>query len=150
VHARRFVRAVLRPHDGEHRQFQVGGRATEQAFDVGRLVVGQPEGGVQRFGHLRSTYKRTQSTGWRCLDTGMDLGSMAPMASRSRRKSQMTDAHKAALAQGRNEGRTVRRYLDALDANRPKRGRKRTPESVQKRLRAIDHELASADRLNEL
>src|SRR5262249_19796188 len=39
VHARRFVRAVLRPHDGEHRQFQVGGRATEQAFDVGRLVV---------------------------------------------------------------------------------------------------------------
>jgi hypothetical protein len=62
----------------------------------------------------------------------------------------MSDAHKAALAQGRNEGRTVRRYLDALDANRPKRGRKRTPESVQKRLRAIDQELASADKLNEL
>jgi hypothetical protein len=62
----------------------------------------------------------------------------------------MSDAHKAALAQGRNEGRTVRRYLDALDANRPKRGRKRTAESVQKRLRAIDHELASADKLNEL
>jgi hypothetical protein len=62
----------------------------------------------------------------------------------------MSDTHKAALAQGRNEGRTVRRYLDALDANRPKRGRKRTAESVQKRLRAIDHELASADRLNEL
>ena len=62
----------------------------------------------------------------------------------------MSDTHKAALAQGRNEGRTVRRYLDALDANRPKRGRKRTPESVQKRLRAIDQELASADKLNEL
>jgi hypothetical protein len=62
----------------------------------------------------------------------------------------MSDTHKAALAQGRNEGRTVRRYLDALDANRPKRGRKRTAESVQKRLRAIDHELASADKLNEL
>jgi hypothetical protein len=62
----------------------------------------------------------------------------------------MSDTHKAALAQGRNEGRTVRRYLDALDANRPKRGRKRTSESVQKRLRAIDHELASADKLNEL
>ena len=62
----------------------------------------------------------------------------------------MTDAHKAALAQGRNEGRTVRRYLDALEANRPKRGRKRTAESVQKRLRAIEHELASADKLNEL
>jgi hypothetical protein len=72
------------------------------------------------------------------------------MASKTRRKSQMTDAHKAALAQGRNEGRTVRRYLDALEANRPKRGRKRTAESVQKRLRAIDHELASADKLNEL
>ena len=38
----------------------------------------------------------------------------------------MTDEHKAALAQGRSEGRAVRDYLDALRANKPKRGRKRT------------------------
>jgi hypothetical protein len=40
----------------------------------------------------------------------------------------------------------VRAYLDALESNRPKRGRKRTPESIQKRLAVIDeqYELASS------
>ncbi len=41
-------------------------------------------------------------------------------------------------------------YLEALDANRPKRGRKRTPDSINKRLAAIDHELSSADKLQSL
>src|SRR3954451_9289224 len=72
------------------------------------------------------------------------------MASKARRKSSMSDDHKAALALGRTEGRTVRRYLDALEANKPKRGRKRTAESIQKRLKAIDSELAETDKLNEL
>ena len=62
----------------------------------------------------------------------------------------MSDNHKAALAVGRTEGRVVRRYLDALEANKPKRGRKRTPDSIQRRLKAIDAELAETDRLNEL
>lgn len=62
----------------------------------------------------------------------------------------MTKEHKAALAQGRTEGRSVRNYLDALRANKPKRGRKRTPDSIKKRLDAIDDELAAADALNEL
>jgi hypothetical protein len=62
----------------------------------------------------------------------------------------MSDEHKAALAEGRNQGRSVRRYLEALDAHKPKRGRKRTPESVQKRLDRIDVELASADPLRRL
>lgn len=62
----------------------------------------------------------------------------------------MTDDHKAALAVGRTEGRAVRRYLDALEANKPKRGRKRTPDSIQRRLKAIDAELSDTDRLNEL
>ena len=39
----------------------------------------------------------------------------------------MSDEHKAALAEGRNQGRAVRRYLEALEAHKPKRGRKRTP-----------------------
>jgi hypothetical protein len=62
----------------------------------------------------------------------------------------MSDEHKAALAEGRNQGRAVRRYLEALDAHKPKRGRKRTPESMQKRLDRIDVELAGADPLKRL
>ncbi len=62
----------------------------------------------------------------------------------------MSDTHKAALAQGRAEGRAVREYLDALRANKPKRGRKRTPDSVTRRLEAIDAELEAADALGEL
>ena len=46
----------------------------------------------------------------------------------------MSDEHKAALAEGRTQGRAVRNYLDALEATKPKRGRKRTPDSVKKRL----------------
>jgi hypothetical protein len=62
----------------------------------------------------------------------------------------MSDEHKAALAEGRNQGRAVRRYLEALEAHKPKRGRKRTTESVKKRLDRIDAELANADALKRL
>lgn len=62
----------------------------------------------------------------------------------------MTEEHKAALAAGRAEGRAVRAYLDALRSNKPKRGRRRTPESIQKRLAAIEAELTDADAVTEL
>lgn len=62
----------------------------------------------------------------------------------------MSDSHKAALAEGRDQGRAVRRYLEALEAHRPKRGRKRTPESVERRLSAIDEKLNDADALTRL
>lgn len=62
----------------------------------------------------------------------------------------MTEGHKAALAKGRMEGRVVRDYLDGLRATKPKRGRKRTPETIRKRLDAIEVELASAKPLDEL
>src|SRR5918995_5396055 len=65
-------------------------------------------------------------------------------------KGPMSDSHKAALAQGRAEGRAVREYLDALRANKPKRGRKRTVDSVTRRLKAIDAELEAVDALGEL
>ncbi len=74
---------------------------------------------------------------------------MSAMAKRGP-KSPMTDEHKAALARGRSEGRAVRDYLESLRANKPRRGRRRTKESIAKRLTAIDAELASADALNEL
>jgi uncharacterized protein YicC (UPF0701 family) len=62
----------------------------------------------------------------------------------------MTDEHKAALAEGRTQGRAVRNYLDALESTKPKRGRKRTPESIKKRLDAIEAELTAADPLKAL
>lgn len=62
----------------------------------------------------------------------------------------MSNEHKAALAAGREQGAAVRRYLDALEANKPKRGRKRTPESITKRLAAIDEKLRSANSLSKL
>jgi uncharacterized protein YicC (UPF0701 family) len=72
------------------------------------------------------------------------------MAAKRGPKGKMTDEHKAALAIGRAEGRAVRDYLDGLRANKPKRGRKRTAESISARLEAIDEQLADADPLAEL
>jgi hypothetical protein len=62
----------------------------------------------------------------------------------------MTDSHKAALERGRAEGRVVRDYLEALRSNKPKRGRKRTADSINKRLAAIDTELPAASAIEEL
>jgi hypothetical protein len=75
---------------------------------------------------------------------------MVSMAQRKRRTASLTDEHKAALAEGRSQGRAVRRYLEALETHRPKRGRKRTPETMKKRLDKIDQELQSADPLHRL
>ena len=62
----------------------------------------------------------------------------------------MTNSHKAALERGRAEGRIVRDYLEALRSNKPKRGRKRTADSINKRLAAIDTELPGASAIEEL
>ncbi len=65
-------------------------------------------------------------------------------------KNPMTDQHKAALAAGRVEGRAVREYLEALRSTKPKRGRKRTPDSIRKRITEIDAELPFADAVRQL
>ena len=62
----------------------------------------------------------------------------------------MSNGHKAALARGRAESASVRHYLEALETSKPKRGRKRTPASIDKRLAAIDSQLATADALGKL
>jgi hypothetical protein len=62
----------------------------------------------------------------------------------------MTEEHKAALAEGRTQGRSVRTYLEALQANKPKRGRKRTPDSIKKRLEAIEVDLETAEPVKAL
>jgi hypothetical protein len=62
----------------------------------------------------------------------------------------MTKAHKEALATGRNESRIVRRYLEALASTKPKRGRRRTVASVERRLAAVEEAIESADRITVL
>ncbi len=65
------------------------------------------------------------------------------MAAKSK-KSAMSDSHKAALAAGREQGRAIGDYLDAVAAHKPKRGRKRTPESITRQLSELDAALADA------
>src|ERR687890_2879902 len=67
-----------------------------------------------------------------------------------RKKRTVTDSHKAAMAQGRTESRAISAYLEALESHRPKRGRKRTPESIDKRLATIDASLESASPVKRL
>ena len=69
---------------------------------------------------------------------------------RPRKKMVMTSAHKKALAEGRELGRSVRHYLEALDQNRPRRGRKRTTESIKRRLDSIAKQLADAPPIQRL
>ena len=62
----------------------------------------------------------------------------------------MTDEHKAALAEGRRQGKAVRLYLEALDQHRPKRGRKRTPESIRAQLDKINATVDDASPVKRL
>ena len=78
----------------------------------------------------------------------MEYESMPPRTKKT--KSPMSQEHKQALATGREQGRAVRRYLEALDAHRPKRGRKRTPDSIKRRLDDIESRLEAADPLSRL
>lgn len=65
-------------------------------------------------------------------------------------KTPMSDEHKAALAEGRRQGNAVRNYLDALESNRPKRGRKRTPESMRAKLQEIEATITDASGVRRL
>ncbi len=74
----------------------------------------------------------------------------ASTATKTRKKTPMSAEHKAALAKGREEGRIVRLYLEALESTKPRRGRKRTPDSIRKRLATINTLLPDAEPLNRL
>lgn len=62
----------------------------------------------------------------------------------------MTAEHKQALAVGREESRSVRRYLEAIELHKPKRGRKRTSEGIESRLHQIEERLPTADPLTRV
>jgi hypothetical protein len=71
----------------------------------------------------------------------------------TRKRTGMSATHKQALADGRAASRAVRAYLDALDQQRPKRGRKLDPANVRKRIALIDEQVKQAggfERLNLL
>jgi hypothetical protein len=64
-------------------------------------------------------------------------------------KMAMSQEHKDALARGRLEARTIKAYLNALDARKP--GRPVTKDSLEKRLARVDTKLESeADALKRL
>jgi hypothetical protein len=67
-----------------------------------------------------------------------------------RKKRTVTDQHKAAMAEGRTQSRAIASYLEALETHKPKRGRKRTPDSIDKRLAAIDKSLETANPIKRL
>jgi hypothetical protein len=73
-------------------------------------------------------------------------------ASKGRRRgpAKMTASHKQALAEGRTASRHVRAYLEALDANKPKRGRKRTKDTVRRQLDEVKGEIGPATGLRKL
>lgn len=66
------------------------------------------------------------------------------------KKRAVSDEQKVAMAEGRAQSRSIAPYLEALEAHKPKRGRKRTTESIDKRLAAIDHELEDANQIKRL
>ena len=59
----------------------------------------------------------------------------------------MSNQHKKALAEGREQGRAIRRYLDALARQKPRRGRRRTVESANRQLRETVDQLSTASSL---
>ena len=71
---------------------------------------------------------------------------MAP----TKKRTTMTTEHKAALATGRAQGLAVRRYLEALERNRPRRGRRPSTESLTRQLEDIETRLHEADPLKRL
>ena len=66
------------------------------------------------------------------------------------KKKVVSDSQKKAMAAGRADSRVVKRYLEVLEQSKPKRGRKRSPQNMKKRLAEIDASLDSADPLQKV
>jgi len=55
----------------------------------------------------------------------------------------MSPEHKAALAKGRNQARTVKSYLTGLSATQ--RGRRDNPETLRQRLAVVEQKVSEAE-----
>ena len=63
----------------------------------------------------------------------------------------LSPEHKAAMAEGRTEGRIIKGYLEAIRRTKPTAGRPKTADSVNNRLDKINHLLeAKLDPLKRL
>ena len=78
--------------------------------------------------------------------------SVTPAAPAQKRRAAkiLSAEHKSALVEGRTEGKAIRQYLEALESHKPKRGRKRTPDTLRRRLNAIEASFATAAPLDRL
>jgi hypothetical protein len=65
-------------------------------------------------------------------------------------KSALSSRHKDALAADRRQGHAVRRYLQALEQKRPRRGRQVSADSLRERLDEVEARIASADPLQRV
>lgn len=68
----------------------------------------------------------------------------------SRKRQPFSDEQRESLSEGREQSRIVRRYLEALELSKPKRGRRRTLESITRQLNAIESTLKGTNPLNRL
>jgi cell division septum initiation protein DivIVA len=62
----------------------------------------------------------------------------------------MSDEHRSAIVKGRTESRIVDEYLRFLEQNKPRRGRRRTPERVRMLLDQVTADLESATGVHKL
>ncbi len=85
-----------------------------------------------------------------CCISGRGARIVPGMSPAKKTKKTMSAAHKAALAEGRANAAAVRRYLELIESSKPKRGRKRTPDSIRKQLAGIDAKLEDASVLTRL
>jgi hypothetical protein len=74
----------------------------------------------------------------------------AKKSAKRRGVKKLTPRHKAAMAKGRTEAAHVRAYLDALEANKPRRGRQRTEATIQKQLTQVRGDLRTATGMKKL
>jgi hypothetical protein len=74
----------------------------------------------------------------------------AKKATKRRGVKKLSPQHKAAMAAGRTEARHVSAYLEALEANKPRRGRQRTVESIKRQLAQVKSEVAGATAMRKL
>lgn len=83
------------------------------------------------------------------MATATDNPKKTPAKKATAKPRTMSADHKAALAAGREEGRIVKAYLEAINTPQP-RGRRLTPERIEEKLASIEAAIPVADPLDRL
>ena len=68
-----------------------------------------------------------------------------PAGGRRRGGATLAPEHKTAMAQGRNDTRAIRNYLDALVADRDSRGRRTSRKGLEAKLDSVEEAIKMAD-----